>query len=115
MTNDIKAIKEHLTHSSSSANKLTYLVAIGEIEQANKTALAMIVEKLMSLYYEYDYYRADKMNEYLSSILPSIQKLGITLPDYVMTGEQFIDYMNNLTGNNVPYTTSHLNQIIKEE
>lgn len=75
----------------------------------------MIVEKLMSLYYEYDYYRADKMNEYLSSILPSIQKLGITLPNYVMAGERINDYMNNLTGNNVHYTSSRLNEIIEEK
>lgn len=103
MTTHVKEIKEHLTHSHSNP-KLTYLVATGEIEQANKAALVMLVDKLMPTYYDqYDYNKADTMNKYIVSTLPKMEKLGLTLPEYVKSGEKFIDYLNGLTGNKVPY------------
>lgn len=103
MTTDVKNIKEHLTHSHSNS-KLTYLVATGELEQANKAALVMLVDNLMPTYYDqYDYDKVDTMNEYISTTLPQMEKLGLTLPDYVKSGEKFIDYINELTGNKVPY------------
>lgn len=101
MTTNVKEIKEHLTHSNP---KLAYLIAIGETQQANKAALVMLVDKLMSTYYDqYDYNKVDTMNKYLNTTLPKIEKLGISLPDYVKSGENFIDYMNNLTGDEIPY------------
>lgn len=103
MTTNVKEIKEHLIHSHSNP-KLTYLVATGEIEQANKTALVMLVDKLMPTYYDqYDYNKADTMNNFIVTTLPKMEKLGLSLPDYVKSGEKFIDYINNLTGNKVPY------------
>ena len=103
MTSNVKDIKEHLTHSHSNP-KLTYLVATGEFEQANKAALVMFVDKLMPIYYDvYDYDKVDTMNKYITTTLPKIEKLGLTLPDYVKSGEKFIDYINGLTGNTVPY------------
>lgn len=103
MTTHIKEIKETLTHSHSNP-KLTYLVAIGEIEQANKAALVMLVDKLMPIYYDqYDYDKADSMNKYIGSTLNKMERLGLTLPEYVKSGEKFIDYINGITGNKVPY------------
>lgn len=103
MTSNIHYIKEHLTHPNSNP-KLTYLVAIGEIEQANKAALTMLVDKLMPIYYNpYEYEKADTMNKYIVTVLPKMEKLGLTLPNYVKSGEKFIDYINELTGNAVPY------------
>lgn len=105
MTSNVKEIKEHLTHSHSNP-RLTYLIAIGETEQANKAALVMLVDKLMPTYYDqYDYDKVDTMNKFLNPTLPKMEKLGINLPDYVKSGENFIDYMNNLTGNKIPYHT----------
>ena len=103
MTSNVQEIKAHLTHSHSNP-KLTYLVAIGEIEQANQAALVMLVDKLMPTYYDsFDYDKVDTMNKYITTTLPKIEKLGLTLPDYVKSGEKFIDYINGLTGNTVPY------------
>lgn len=106
MTKDVKEIKEHLTHTHSNP-KLTYLVAIGEREQADKAALVMLVDNLMPIYYsQYEHNKAESMNKYLKTILPKISKLDIKLPDYVMSGERFIDYINSITGNNIPYATN---------
>lgn len=103
MTTHVKEIKEHMTHSHSNP-KLTYLVATGEIEQANKAALVMLVDKLMPTYYDqYDYNKADTMNKYISTTLNKMEKLGLILPEYVKSGEKFIDYINEITGNKVPY------------
>lgn len=64
----------------------------------------MLVDKLIPIYYDqYDHDKVDTMNKYLNSILSKMEKLGISLPEYVMSGENFIDYMNNLTGNKIPY------------
>lgn len=103
MTSHIKEIKEHLTHNHANP-KLTYLVAIGEIEQANKAALVMLVDNLMKIRDdEYCYTKAETMNKYLAGLLPKMEKLGLTLPDYVKSGEKFIDYINKITTTHTPY------------
>lgn len=43
------------------------------------------------------------MNKEIAPLLPKIKKLGLEVPEYVTSGEKFIDYMNNLTDNTVPY------------
>lgn len=112
MTTHIKEIKEHLTYSNSNP-KITYLIAIGEVEKANKSALVMIVDKLMPIYYDqYNSKKVESMNQYLSSVLPKMEKLGIQLPDYAKTGEKFIDYMNNLTGRKTAYVESQNSQFM---
>lgn len=101
MTNNVEKILQHLTHANP---KLTYLVAIGETEQAQKAALTMLVDKMYSIYYnQYVYSKAEEMNKEIAPLLPKIKKLGLEVPEYVTSGEKFIDYMNNLTDNTVPY------------
>ena len=101
MTNNVEQILQHLTHANP---KLTYLIAIGETEQAQKAALTMLVEKMYSIYYnQYVYSKAEEMNKEIATLLPKIKKLGLEVPEYVTSGEKFIDYMNNLTDNTVPY------------
>jgi len=101
MTTNVEVIRQHLTHANP---KLTYLVAIGEKEQAQKAALTMLVDILYPIYSDpYDYSKAESMNKAIADLLPKITKLGIQVPDYVMSGEKFIDYINGLTGNNVSY------------
>ena len=59
MTNNVEQILQHLTHANP---KLTYLIAIGETEQAQKAALTMLVEKMYSIYYnQYVYSKAEEM------------------------------------------------------
>lgn len=103
MTTDVKEINERLRNSDANCS-LTFQIATGNMEQANKDALVMLVGRLMRIYND-EYYdnKADTMNKYLAPILSKMEKLGITLPEYVMTGENFIDYINGLTGNAVPY------------
>lgn len=104
MTADVKEIKETITLSNTKP-KLTYLIAIGEREKADKSALIMMVDRLTPMYNnEYNYERAASMNRYIASVMPRLEKLGINLPDYVKSGEKFIDFMNGLTGKDVPYT-----------
>lgn len=101
MTTDVEQIRQHITHANP---KLTYLVAIGEKEQANKAALTMLVDILYPIYSDsYNYSKADTMNKEIQALLPKIQRLGISVPDYVTTGEKFIDYLNGLTGNKISY------------
>lgn len=108
MTNDVKQLREKFIPTSPT---LTYLIAIGEKEQADKTALKMVVDLLYPIYGNlYIYSKAKNMNEAIKDLLPRIKKLGIELPDYVTSGEKFIDYMNNLTGKNIPYDESQNNQ-----
>lgn len=104
MTTDVKQIRQHTTHTNP---KLTYLVAIGEKEQAQKAALKMLVDILYPIYSDpYNYSKAEAMNKALASRLPKIQKLGLTVPDYVTCGERFIGYINELTGGKVLYKES---------
>lgn len=101
MTDNVEQIRQHITHANP---KLTYLVAIGETEQAQKAALTMLVDKMYSIYYnQYIYSKAEEMNKEIAPLLPKIKKLGLEVPEYVTSGEKFIDYMNNLTDNTVPY------------
>lgn len=101
MTTNIDRICRHITHGNP---KLTYLVAIGEKEQAQKAALTMLVDLLYPIYADvYNYSKAETMNKVLDARLPKIARLGLTLPDYVASGEKFIDYMNELSGSNVQY------------
>ena len=101
MTKNVDEIRQHLTHANP---KIYYLVAIGEKELAAKDALKMMVDRLLVIYEDRNVYSAAKtMNTEIASLLPKIKRLGIELPDYVKTGERFIDYMNDLTGLKVPY------------
>lgn len=108
MTTNVEAIRNHLTPSSP---KLTYLIAIGEKEAAQKKALTMMVDTLYPIYSDpYNYTKADSMNKYIQTMLPKIQRLGLTLPEYVTSGEKFIDYLNGLTGGNVAYKFEYSSQ-----
>lgn len=101
MTTNIKIIREHLRREKTN---LTYLVAIGEHEQAQKDALKMLVDVLWPIYCdEYNVAKASSMNNQINKLLPKILQLGLTVPDYVTTGEKFIDHMNKLIGAKVPY------------
>lgn len=101
MTTNVDLIRQNLTHANP---KLTYLVLIGEKEQAKKAALTTLVDLLYPIYKnQYDYSKAESMNKIIENKLPRIAKLGIELPDYVSSGEKFIDYVNELTGNKVTY------------
>lgn len=101
MTTNVEQIRQHLTHANP---KLTYLVAIGEKEQAEKAALTMLVDILYPIYSDpYNYSKAEAMNKEIQTRLPKMIKLGLSVPDYVTTGEKFIDYINELTDGKVPY------------
>lgn len=101
MTTNVEQIRQHITHANP---KLTYLVAIGEKEQAQKAALTMLVDVLYPIYSDqFNYSKAEAMNKEIQTRLPKIQKLGLTVPDYVTSGEKFIDYINELTDSKVPY------------
>ena len=80
-------------------SSLTYLISIGEPEKAYKQAMIRTVEYLRNVYYsDNNKDKVKKMDMYLAEKLPKLLKMGITLPEYVQSGEQFIKYMNNLTG-----------------
>lgn len=101
MTSDIKEIKRYLTPSEQ--HQLTYLIVIGEKEAAQKAAMKMIADILYPLYFYPHDNIAENMNSQIASLLPKIKKLGIDLPQYLTSGEDFIQHMNSLTGNNVKY------------
>ena len=101
MTSNVERIRQHITHANP---KLTYLVAIGEKEQAQKAALTMLVDALYPIYSDpYNFSKAEAMNKEIETRLPKILKLGLSVPDYVTSGEKFIDYINGLTDSKVPY------------
>ena len=101
MTTNVEKIRKHITHANP---QLTYLVAIGEKEQAQKAALTMLVDALYPIYSDpYNYFKAEAMNKVIEARLPKIKKLGLSVPDYVTSGEKFIDYINKLTDGKVPY------------
>lgn len=103
MASDVAQIRQRLTNTSNSA-KLTYLVAIGEKEQAQKAAVKILVDKLYPIYFDqFVEAKAATMNEAISPLIPKMKGLGLELPDYLLSGENFIDYINRITGNNVPY------------
>ena len=100
ISQNLRTVKQELQNEKRVS--LTYLISIGELEKANKQALIRTVEKLRDVYYSSTINdKASKMNTYLNDTLPKFLKMGITLPEYVQSGERFIDYMNNLTGNKV--------------
>lgn len=102
MTKNVEEIRQRLTPDKP---KLTYLVAIGEKEQAQKAAIAMLVDLLYPIYLDpYENTKAEAMNRVIEELLPKMQMLGLTLPDYVTTGEKFIDYINKITDGKVPYS-----------
>lgn len=101
MTANVEQICQHVTKKNP---QLTYLVAIGEKEQAQKAALKMLVDILYPIYSDpEDSSKAEAMNTEIQALLPKIQKLGLSVPEYVTTGEKFIDYINSLTDRKVPY------------
>jgi hypothetical protein len=111
MTTNVEDIRQKIIPNKPD---LAYLIAIGEKEQAQKAALTNIVDMLYNIYIaSYATSKAVAMNRFLESNLPQMVKLGLTLPDYVTSGEKFIDYMNELTGNKVPYEGLASTQIVK--
>lgn len=99
MTRNVEQIRQHLTHANP---KLTYLVAIGEKEQAQKAALKMLVDILFPIYNDpYTHAKAAEMNQAIEPYLYKMDQLGLTLPDYVKSGDKFIAYINALTGGTV--------------
>lgn len=111
MTSNVEQIRQHITHANP---KLTYLVAIGEKEQAQKAALTMLVDLLYPIYCDpFNYSKAEAMNKEIQARLSKIQKLGLSVPDYVTTGEKFIDYINELTYGKVPYKNEITNSLNK--
>ncbi len=101
MTSNVDQIREQLTHPDHS---LTYLVAIGEKEEAQRRAVKMLVDKLYDIYMSsYMQSKADVMDKEIMKLLPSFKRLGLAMPEYVSKGEIFIDYMNGLTGGSVSY------------
>lgn len=101
MTTNVREIRQHITPANPN---LAYLVAIGEKERAQKAALKMLVDILYPIYTDpYNYIKAEEMNKAIASRLPKFQKLGLIVPEYVTSGEKFIDYMNELTDDKVPY------------
>lgn len=102
MTENVEQIREHLT---SEDPKLVYLISIGESERARKAALKMLIDRIYPIYWDSSYEPSTKaplMDEQISDLLPRIERFGIEVPDYAKSGERFIDYMNQLTGSNVP-------------
>ena len=101
MTVNVERICKKITRDKST---LTYLVATGEKEQAEKTAITMLADLLFPIYEDVNVYnKAEVMNKVIFDQLPMIEKLGLSVPDYYATGEKFIDYINGLTGGKVPY------------
>ncbi len=109
MTANIERIHQQLTHSEPNQS-LAYIVAIGEKERAEKIALKMLVDDLGQVYDGYYIHRAEIMDEKIAKHLSQASRLGLSLPDYVTSGEKFIDYMNSLTGGTVPYKETNPNQ-----
>lgn len=104
MTKDVKIIRQQITQPNP---KLTYLVAVGEKEQAQKAALTMLVDILYPIYTDqFEYSKAEMMNKSIAPLLPKIKSLGLSVPDYVTSGEKFIDYINGLTDGKVQYKFS---------
>lgn len=101
MTENVQNIRESLTKENQT---LIYQVALGEKEQAEKAALKMLVDLLYPIYTDsYNYSKAETMNKIIGRLLPKIQRLGLMFPDYVTSGEKFIDYLNQLKGCEVKY------------
>lgn len=106
MTTNIKQIKEQLTYSKCTPE---HLILIGEKEKAQKLVLTNLVIALSAVYEcnsmssPLYYNKAEEMDRIISDKQPEIDRMGLTMPDYVTTGEKFIDYVNALTGMEVKY------------
>lgn len=98
MTKDIKQLREYIVQDRP---KLTYLLALGEKDKAQKAALKMLVDVLYPIYISYGSTntKVENMNKEIQKRLPRILRLGLSVPDYVTTGEKFIAFMNDMTGN----------------
>lgn len=103
IASDVAQIRQHHDNKSSRNTKLTYLVAIGEKERAQKEAVRILVDILYPIYFDQsNEAKAETMNESIGPLIPKMKRLGLELPDYVLSGERFITYLNRITGNNVP-------------
>ena len=101
MTADVERIRQQVTHANP---RITYLVLTGDKEAAQKAAVTTLVELLCPIYEDgYNYIKAEAMNKIINERLPKFAKLGLSVPDYLTSGEKFIDHVNALTGNNVAY------------
>lgn len=109
MTSQIADIHKKLTQLDSESP--AYLIAVGEKEKAEKAALEFMVRKLSEFYYGYAPNREADMDSLIKINLPIFERLGTTLPDHVTSGKKFIDYMNGLTGKNVPYSTTTVSTV----
>lgn len=102
MTSDIKEIRKTVVPHSKS---LVYLINIGEKELAEKEALKQVVDSLNELYYNYTV-PGPYMDKMIQENNAKLERLNISLPDYVSSGAKFIEHMNALTGRNTPYDNS---------
>lgn len=86
------------------AQKLSYLVGLGEQEEAQKLAERLTFDFLYNIYFgtSYSVSKREWIDQYLAEKLPKYERLGITLPERLRSGAAFIEYMNNLTGGKVP-------------
>lgn len=104
MTKNVKEICQHVTNDN---HNLTYLVAIGEKAQAEKAATKMLVDIMLPIYQATSCEnRAHTMNTKIKALLSQILIMRLEVPDYVKSGEKFIDYLNSLTGAHVSYGRS---------
>lgn len=107
MAKDVKTIRKSLDNIEKKyieidTMEFEYLIACGETEIANKKALKHLVKLLIEIYNnEYVRYSASYMDKTIEHWLGVYNRLNLTMPDYVTSGEKFIDYMNALTGRNV--------------
>lgn len=106
MTKNIELIKSQLTYEKSTPE---YLILVDEKEKARKAVLTDLVDDLYAVY-EYNfmnsplyYNKAEEMDKIIQDKQPEIDRMGLTMPDYVTSGEKFIDYVNALTGTEVKY------------
>lgn len=93
MTNHVKGIYSEVTLH---CNDLTYLLAIGEREKAEKAALVMIVDRIYPVAKSADMKPSAKvriMDQQIAFILPKLQRMGLRLPDYVTSGQKFYDFV----------------------
>lgn len=102
MTADIKAIKQKLTTPGD--EKISYLLALGEMEHAEKLVLTRLIDVMYPIYAEG--IRNNRKKEFTAreidnSIQPFIRgysHLKVNIPEYARSGQAFIEYMDEVTG-----------------
>lgn len=107
LTNNIEAIRQHLTPEAPNEreNKITYLIALGEKEMAEKKTIKRLVDIMYEIYFDgYIGNKAEEMNKKIEHTLSLVKRFNLQVPDYVTSGEKFIDYLNSISGNNVRYS-----------